>query len=123
MSIALDFDNGSLVAKRKLKNSIFKVGMIILSILTVSPIVLIIYELIVKGFRQINIDFFTQNPPDTFEAMMAVSAGEVIPGGILNGLTGTLLMVLMASVIAIPVGIMIGIFLYENPGKIYSNIV
>ena len=55
--------------------------------------------------------------------MMAVSAGEVIPGGILNGLTGTLLMVLMASVIAIPVGIMIGIFLYENPGKIYSNII
>ncbi len=84
---------------------------------------MIIYKLVIKGYRQININFFMQNAPDTYEAMIALNAGKIIPGGILNGITGTLFMVIIASTIAIPIGLLIGVFLYENKNKFYANIV
>lgn len=53
--------------------------------------------------------------------MTAIANGERIPGGIANGIVGTLIMVVLAAAIAIPVGIIIGIYLYENPGKRLAN--
>ena len=109
--------------KRIIKDKIFKGFVILFSLITISPIIMIIYKLVIKGYRQINISFFTQKAPDTYEAMLAVNAGEIIPGGILNGIAGTLLMVILSSLIAIPVGLLIGVFLYENKNKFYANIV
>lgn len=109
--------------KRIIKDRLFSAIVFFLAMLTISPIVLIIYKLVSKGYRQINFDFFSKKAPDTYEAMLAVNAGEVIPGGILNGITGTLLMVLMASAMAIPLGLMIGIFLYDQKTKTYAGIV
>ncbi len=108
---------------RKIKNRIFKILTIVLSIITISPIILIIGKLVVKGIGQINLDFFTKVAPDTFEAMTAIATGEKIPGGIANGITGTLLIVVIASVMAIPIGIITGIYLYENQGKKYANLI
>ncbi len=107
---------------RTLKNNIFKSTVIVFSVVTILPILLIIYELISKGIKQISFDFILKTPPDTFEAMTALSNGELIPGGIANGIAGTLFMVVMASVIAIPVGVITGIFLYENQGKPLANL-
>ena len=109
--------------RRILRNRLFAGTVVALSMVTISPIVLIIYKLISKGYRQINLDFFTKKAPDTYEAMVALGAGEIIPGGILNGITGTLFMVLIASVMAIPVGLLIGIFLYDQKSKRYAGIV
>ncbi len=108
---------------RVLKNKIFRVFVITMSVITISPIVMIISKLLIKGYKQINLSFFTETAPDTFEAMTAVSNGEIIPGGILNGITGTLFMVILAALIAIPIGILVGLYLYENPGKVYANII
>lgn len=108
---------------RELKNKIFFGIVVVLSFITISPIVLIVYKLLAKGLKQINIDFFTKVAPDTLQAMTAVRNGELIPGGIANGITGTLLMVSIAALIAIPVSILIGIFLYENQGKNYANLI
>lgn len=109
------------LSRRKLKDQFFHGLVIGLSVVTISPIVLIIYKLIVEGIGQISFEFLIENPPNTFEAMTAVSSGEPIPGGIANGITGTLLMVSLASVMAIPVGIIVGIYLYENQGKFLAN--
>jgi phosphate transport system permease protein len=109
--------------RRILRNRLFAGGVVLLSMVTISPIILIIYKLIAKGYRQINFDFFTRTAPDTYEAMVATGAGEIIPGGILNGITGTLYMVLVASLMAIPVGLLIGIFLYDQMSKKYAGIV
>ncbi len=108
---------------RKLKNQLFKILVVVLAMVTTAPILLILYKLLVEGLGQINFSFFTEVAPDTFEAMTAKAAGETIPGGIVNGIAGTLLLVLLASAFAIPIGIMAGIYLYEYPTKIYSNIV
>ncbi len=108
---------------RIFKDRFFKGLVFAFALITISPIVLIIGKLIIKGYKQINFSFFTEKAPDTYEAMVAVGAGEIIPGGILNGITGTLFMVVIAAIIAIPVGLMIGIFLYENKTKVYARIV
>lgn len=108
---------------RKLKNHLFKWGVVAFSALTIMPIILIIGKLIIEGYKQINFDFFFKVAPNTLEAMTAVANKEVIPGGISNGITGTLLIVLMASLMAIPVGILIGLFLYENQKNTYANLI
>jgi phosphate transport system permease protein len=107
---------------RMLKDKFAMIVIVILSVLTASPIVLIIYKLIVEGYRQISLRFIIENTPDTFAAMTAVASGEKIPGGIANGITGTLIMIVMAAAIAIPVGVMTGIYLYENQGKFLANL-
>lgn len=107
---------------RLLKDKIFYYLVIAMAVVTISPIVLIIYKLIEKGYKQISFEFLVSNTPDTYEAMTAVANNEVIPGGIANGIMGTLLMVVMAAAIAIPVGIISGVFLYENPGKRIANL-
>lgn len=113
-------DNSKL---RDWKNKFFFGMVIFLSIVTISPIVLIIYKLLVKGLRQINFDFFIRVAPDTLQAMSAVSNGEIIPGGIANGITGTLMIVSLAALMAVPVSILIGLFLYENQGSKYANLI
>ncbi len=110
-------------AFRTFKNKAFLVGVIIVSMITISPIILIIGKLVWSGIRQINLSFFTEITPSTFEAMTAVANGEVIPGGIVNGILGTLLIVVMSAAIAIPLGILIGLFLFENQGKKYANLI
>ncbi len=118
-----DINEKDISGWRELKNKLFFGTVVVFSGITISPILLIIYELLAKGLKQINFDFFLKVAPDTLQAMSAVRNGEIIPGGIANGITGTLFMVAIASVIAIPVGILIGIFLYENQGKRYANLI
>lgn len=109
------------IRKRIFKDHFYKGLVIFFSLITISPIVLIIYSLIIKGIKQISFDFLIKTPPNTFEAMTALSNGEIIPGGIANGITGTLIMVVLASLFAIPIGVVAGIYLYENPGKFLAN--
>ena len=68
------------LSRRTLKDRSFKGLVIALSVITISPIVLIIYKLIAKGIRQISFDFILKTPPDTFEAMTALANEELIPG-------------------------------------------
>lgn len=108
---------------RMIKEKIFLGAVIALSALTISPIILIIYQLIVKGVKQISFSFIFETTPNTYEAMTAIASGERIPGGILNGITGTLLMVAMAAVVAVPVGIITGVYLYENQSKRLAGLI
>ena len=110
-------------SKRFIKNKLFQALVVFFAIIATTPVFLILYQLVRKGFRQINFDFFTKVAPDSWDAMTAISSGKIIPGGILNGIGGTLTMVTVSSIIAIPLGLLIGIFLYENAGKRYANIV
>jgi phosphate transport system permease protein len=108
---------------RNNKNKIFLGLVVLMSVVTVIPIFFIVTKIIINGIGQINFDFFVSPSPDSFQAMSAIANNETIPGGIANGILGTFLIVLMASVMAIPVGMMIGIYLYENQGRKYSAII
>jgi phosphate transport system permease protein len=113
----------SSIGYRKAKNNIFRIAVMLFSFLTISMVFLIIGTLLVKGYKQINWAFFTQVAPDTFTAMMATSSGEIIPGGIANGILGSVYLVLIASVLAIPIGIVIGVYLSENEKKKYAGVI
>lgn len=107
---------------RILKDRLFFVTICILSSMTAIPLIVIIWDVAKKGYRQINLSFFLETAPDTLDAMVAKSTGELIPGGIANGIAGTILMVTIATIIAIPAGIMGGIYLAEKPKAIFSHI-
>ena len=107
---------------RTIKNKVFFYTTCFLASLTVIPLFAIIWELIKKGYKQINWNFFTESAPSTLDAMLARGTGDIIPGGLANGITGTLLMVVLAAIIAIPIGIMVGIHLSEHPKTKFSNI-
>jgi len=109
------------IDRRNKKNKLFLALVISLSALTVVPVILIISKIVIQGIGQINFSFFVQTSPDSLQAMTALANNETIPGGIANGITGTFLIVLLSSVMAIPAGIMIGIYLYENKNSPYSN--
>ena len=107
---------------RTIKNKVFFYTTCFLASLTVIPLFAIIWELIKKGYKQINWNFLTESAPSTLDAMLAKGTGDIIPGGIANGITGTLVMVVLAAIIAIPIGIMVGIHLSEHPKTKFSNI-
>lgn len=94
-----------------------------LAALTAFPLLAILGEVLVCGYDQLSWAFFTEPTPTAYKAMKAIEAGEPVPGGIANGIVGTLLMLGMAVVFAVPVGIMCGAFLAENPKHRFAQIV
>lgn len=108
---------------RTVKNNLFFISVCLLSGLTAVPLLAIIGKVVINGWDQINTAFFTQPSPSTLDAMLAISDGREIPGGIANGIIGTLTMVMGASVIAIPVGILCGIYLAEKAKTFFASVI
>ena len=108
---------------RKAKERAFFYVVCGFSLLTAVPLLLIIWEVVRKGYRQISLSFLTENAPSTLDAMLAKTAGESIPGGIANGILGTLSMTLIAALIAIPSGILAGVYLSEKRKTAFAGIV
>ncbi len=102
------------VTNRIFKDRLLKTGIIVLSGLSCVPLLLILGEMLLKGWKQLSWSFLTQSTPTSLEAMLAVNSGERIPGGIANGIVGTLIMVLIATAIAVPIGLLCGIYLSEH---------
>lgn len=105
--------------KKKLSQRLFidrlmKGVVCVLAALTAVPLIAIIGEVLWKGYNQLSWSFFTEPTPTAYKAMMATAAGEPIPGGIANGIVGTVIMLGMAVVIAVPIGILCGVYLAEH---------
>ncbi|MDQ6903169.1 MAG: phosphate ABC transporter permease PstA [Bacteroidota bacterium] len=86
------------------KSKFFKGVVITLAVMCTIPLFLILFYIFIQGFSKINWHFLVNLPKPV---------GEV-GGGIANALMGSLLIVFCAAVIAIPFGIMGGIYLSEN---------
>src|SRR6185312_5320279 len=84
---------------------IFKGIIIFFAFLIAIPLIVILFYIIKQGITQVNWTFLTHTPAPVGEH----------GGGVLNALVGSFILVLMSSVIAIPVGMMAGIYLSENP--------
>lgn len=108
---------------RLLKNRLFFGAVCLFSGVVMIPLFLILWELLRKGYKQFNLSLFTEVAPTSMDAMLAKMSGESIPGGILNGLTGTVLILGIAIIIAIPVGILVGIYLAENQKTKFASLI
>ena len=77
---------------------------ILFAFLITIPLFAIIFYVLKTGLAKINWHFITNIPQPVGE----------IGGGIANALVGSLLIVLVAAIIAVPVGILCGVYLSEN---------
>ncbi len=105
------------------KNKAFFYLVCLLSGVTMLPLFLILWELLKKGYKQFNFSLFTEVAPTSMDAMLAKMSGDSIPGGVLNGITGGLLIIGVAILIAIPIGIMAGIYLAEKPKEKFAGVI
>jgi len=86
-----------------------------LTLLALVPLFLVVYYLLSKGLGAYSVDFFTTDPTGRF-------LGD--PGGIRSAILGTLLIVVMATAIAVPLGIMVALYLVEYGRRgTFANIV
>jgi phosphate transport system permease protein len=108
---------------RSAKSRLFFYTVCVFSCITLAPLFMILRELIVKGYQQFNLGLFTRVAPTSMEAMLARIGGAPLPGGILNGITGTLLLLFLAAVLAIPLGIWTGIYLAEKQTQPLARLV
>lgn len=106
-----------------MSDKIMKWGICSLAALTAIPLFAILGEVAFRGYDQLTWSFFTQPTPTAYKAMRAIEAGEAIPGGIANGIVGTVIMLSLAIVFAVPTGIMCGAYLAENTKNRFAQTV
>lgn len=108
---------------RKGKNKLVFWIVCFFAFLTMVPLFLIIWDVVSKGYENFNLRLFTEVTPSSMDALMARMNNDPIPGGILNGITGTLLIVGLAILISIPIGLFIGIYLADNHERRFAKVV
>jgi phosphate transport system permease protein len=98
---------------RQLKSNVI-VGLCGLAVvLALVPLAMILFYVISHGFTALNWAFFTQMPKPV---------GEV-GGGMANAIAGTLILISIAGVLAVPIGVLSGIHLAEYGGTRFSSAV
>jgi phosphate transport system permease protein len=89
---------------RIIKDRAFKAGVIFFAAITILPLLLILFYIVRNGIAVIDWQFLTSLPKPV---------GEV-GGGILNAIVGTIMLIVIACSIAIPLGVFAGIYLSER---------
>jgi len=80
------------------------------------PLVMLIAELVKNGLPVLNKAFFTTEPQTP--TLIAPNA----TGGVSNAIVGSLALTAYASVLAIPLGILVGVYLAESSSKLASTL-
>jgi phosphate transport system permease protein len=93
----------SLRRPRTLMNECLSVLSVALGIVAVIPLFSVLFMVLWRGGQRLSIGLFTELPP----------AAGMVGGGIGNAVLGTFVMVLLASLISVPVGILGGVYLAE----------
>jgi phosphate transport system permease protein len=89
---------------RRRKDKLARVMLALGTLVALIPLGLIVYYLLSKGLGALSWSFFTTDPTGRF-------LGD--PGGVRSAIIGTLLIVGLASLIAIPLGIGVALYLVE----------
>jgi phosphate transport system permease protein len=93
-----------LTPRRRLTDQVMRAVLALGTVIALIPLVAVIYYLLSKGLGAWSIDFFTKDPTGNF-------LGD--QGGVKSALLGTIEMVALAAVIAIPFGWGVGLYLVE----------
>ena len=80
-----------------------------LTLLALVPLFSVVYMLLVRGIHKLSLSAFTSLPPAALEQ----------GGGFGNAILGTLIMVGIAALVAVPLGIMAAVFLAEVGPRTY----
>jgi phosphate transport system permease protein len=100
------FETTALNQHNKRVQRLFNILFLMMTLLLITPVLLIIGTLFVKGGSVISIEFLFTNPTDGMTA-----------GGIFPALFGTIWLVAVALLISVPLGIAAAIYLSEYAGE------
>ena len=94
------------VARRRAVNVVFEVFCWIVTAVALVALAAILWSLLSQGLGGLNLDIFTKSTP---------APGS--PGGLANAITGSILMCLLAMVMAVVIGTLAGTWLAEYGGR------
>src|SRR5579862_6541004 len=101
--------------RRRRTDKVMRGGVTALSLVALIPLVLILYYLIKNGASKLTGSFFTTDPTGSFFGN---------PGGARSAILGSLEIVGLATVIAIPIGIAVALYLTEyGKQSLFANLV
>jgi len=93
-----------LARTRRWRNRRNTVLVVLAVVLTLIPVVMILFQITQKGIGTMNWEFLTSSEPFSVRRT---------GGGFLNGLIGTAIMVGLATVVSVPLGILAAVYLVE----------
>ena len=97
--------------RRKALSSLFVAFCAGAVLLALIPLAMILFFVVSQGIRSLNIDFFTHMPTPVGEA----------GGGMANSIVGTLILTGLGSLMAIPIGILSGVYMAEYAGTRFAS--
>jgi phosphate transport system permease protein len=98
---------------RKVISRVFETLCALAVLLALVPLALILFYVVKEGIGAMNLAFFTHMPRPVGEQ----------GGGMANAIAGTLILIGLASVVAVPIGCITGIHLAEYQGTRFSSAV
>ena len=99
--------------RRKAGSSLFVGFCASAVLLALIPLAMILFFVVSQGIRAINLDFFTHLPAPVGEA----------GGGMANSIIGTLILTALGSLMAIPIGILSGVYMAEYAGSRFASVI
>ena len=106
-------NSNSISWTRRLSNGVALGAITLAALIVTVPLFLILGTVVRRGIVELNWAFFTQLP---------VPVGET-GGGMANAIVGSLMLLLVASVIGLPLGVGSGVFLAEYGRNMFGNFV
>ncbi|HXE60976.1 MAG TPA: phosphate ABC transporter permease PstA [Gemmatimonadaceae bacterium] len=99
------------LGRRRLVNGIMLGVLALAAVITVMPLLFILFHLLAKGATSLDLAFFTHMPKPVGEA----------GGGMANAIVGTLIVIGLAMAFGLPVGVGAGLYLAERRGTWLAN--
>ena len=117
MSVAAPplYSQGGNLRRRRRVNRLIEVASTIAAVLAVAVLALVVGSVAVKGISAINIDFLTKTG--------ATSGFGQSGTGIANAIVGTGIMVALATLLAVPIGLLVAIYTHEFAPPRVANVV
>jgi phosphate transport system permease protein len=116
MSVPPDLFRAEHIGRRRAVNRLAEVGATVAALLAVAVLVLLVASIAVRGAGAINLDFFTKSPA------LFSGFGTPPPSGIANALVGTMIIVGLSVLMALPIGILAAIYLNEFAPRRVANV-
>jgi phosphate transport system permease protein len=103
MAATIDPRASSAVARRQLVDRLMGAVLCLCALMAITPLVLVVAFILANGAKAMRLELLTQLPKPV---------GEV-GGGMANAFLGTAILIALASAMAMPIGILAGVFLSE----------
>ena len=99
--------------RRKLLSSLFVAFCGSAVVVALTPLAFVLFFVVSQGARAVNLEFFTHMPTPVGEA----------GGGMANAIVGTLILTSLAAMIAVPIGVISGVYMSEYAGTRFAALV